>query len=276
MASAPPVRYISAVIEKGSERWGALVSLVADNREVGWGGKTVLVSGVDVADATKAELVDWLSLQWRPAGPLLAYALHIGGLVHLDERPGYRTTMNQSAIVYADGAATVILGRFRGGNLERSATTDIAPAVLAKWVLAGDMPRIALLGGPDNLAGKAGDELERLGLGTIVYSGSGFGADWPGELAKISDAAPDVFFVGMGAPREMNWCEEYFSELPHCIVMTCGGWFGFLAGEERRAPTWAQFCGCEWVWRLAQNPSHLLERYMKGLLTFAKKLLQRS
>lgn len=247
---------------------------VSGPSHVSWREGTILISGVPVADASEQEIVRWLANRRNPGTPLLAYALHIGGMVHLQENPGFRATLLNSSLLYADGIGPVLVGRARGGRLERSPTTDIAPALLAEWAISENVPRIALVGGPDGLARDAGDKLEREGLGTVVYQSHGYLDSWEEPLEKVCEAEPDILFVGMGAPREMEWCARYQSQLPNCIVMTCGGWFGFLAGQESRAPKWVQRCGGEWLWRLAQNPKRLIKRYAKGAVVVSRALLR--
>lgn len=237
-----------------------------------WHGKTVGISGLAVADASQEEIIDWLASRRNPKQPLLAYALHVGGLVSLDANNQFREIMSGASLIYADGVGPVLLGRVRGGRLGRSATTDIAPAILERWAAEGDLPRIALLGGPEGLAAAAGQALEDRGLGRAVYAESGFQDDYSDVLAKIRAIRPDVLFVGMGAPREMEWCERYLGELPSCVVITCGGWFGFLTGKERRAPRVVQAFGGEWIWRLAQSPRRLMGRYGRGLMIVLKEL----
>lgn len=246
----------------------------ATNESIVWQGDTVCISGLSVADSTQHELVEWLSSKRNPAKPLLAYALHVGGLVALGENDTYLQTMGQASVIYADGIAPVMLGRARGGRLERSATTDVAPKLLSRWVRGAERPRVALLGGPPGLAIAAGQALEERGLGKTVYADSGFRENYDAALATIRAASPDILFVGMGAPREMEWCQQHYLKLPNCVVITCGGWFGFLAGQERRAPQWVQKIGGEWIWRLAQNPNRLALRYWKGLLVLVRALIK--
>jgi N-acetylglucosaminyldiphosphoundecaprenol N-acetyl-beta-D-mannosaminyltransferase len=51
--------------------------------------------------------------------------------------------------------------------------------------------------------------------------------------------------------------------------MTCGGWFGFITRDEKRAPQWVCNAGLEWTYRLAQSPRRLVKRYAKGALSTA-------
>lgn len=250
-----------------------LVPLAPDNLEQIWQGKTVAISGVSVADARQTELVGWLANQNKPRKPVLVYALHVGGLIHLRRDSAYRTTLNRRAVVYADGAGIVLLGRRNGGTLDRSPTTDLAPSVLALLAGKGKPARVALLGGPVGMAAEAGRELRRLGLADVVFTGSGYEKQWGDTLREINSSQPDILFVGMGAPREMDWCESQYDNLPNCVVITCGGWFGFLSGKERRAPKWAQAAGLEWLWRLAQSPRRLFSRYALGALALGYEII---
>jgi N-acetylglucosaminyldiphosphoundecaprenol N-acetyl-beta-D-mannosaminyltransferase len=62
----------------------------------------------------------------------------------------------------------------------------------------------------------------------------------------------------------MLWVKEWSQHLPPKLVLTCGGWFGFLAGEERRAGRALKRSGLEWVARLSQSPRKLGPRYIHG------------
>ena len=86
-------------------------------------------------------------------------------------------------------------------------------------------------------------------------------------LERLRNARPDVVVVGLGAPREMLWVDEHLTELPPALVLTCGGWFGFLTEAEKRAPLWMQSAGLEWSYRVAQAPQRLAGRYARGLGT---------
>jgi N-acetylglucosaminyldiphosphoundecaprenol N-acetyl-beta-D-mannosaminyltransferase len=71
----------------------------------------------------------------------------------------------------------------------------------------------------------------------------------------------------MGAPREMLWVRNWYHHLPHLLLLTCGGWFGFLAGDERRAGALLRRSGLEWIARVAQSPRRLGPRYARGAVS---------
>jgi N-acetylglucosaminyldiphosphoundecaprenol N-acetyl-beta-D-mannosaminyltransferase len=221
-----------------------------------------------VSDSTKADLVERmveLALPHRTR-PAFAFALHVGGLNAMRERD-FVVAMRQADIVYADGGSVVWLARLAGAShVERAPTTDVGWDLFSGFAdTVGRLPRVALIGGPPGLAARAGEVLEAAGVVETVLVEHGFHEDWSEPLARLRDADPDVTVVGLGAPREMVWSEHHREELPSGLVLTCGGWFGHIVGDERRAPRALRRSGLEWIARVAQQPTRLGPRYARGL-----------
>lgn len=230
--------------------------------------KDVPVGPFHVLDASRAEVaraaVD-RALQ-HPSPQVVAYALHVGGLNHRDD-PAYVAAMADADLVYADGGAVVALARLGGASsIERAPTTDLGWDILRDLGESlGRLPRLALVGGPPGLAERAGSALEAATAGIAVEVTHGYHQDWLPVVERLRAADPDVIIVGLGAPREMLWVHRWRHELPPGLVLTCGGWFGFLAGDERRAPSLLRRSGLEWITRVTQSPRRLLPRYVRGL-----------
>jgi N-acetylglucosaminyldiphosphoundecaprenol N-acetyl-beta-D-mannosaminyltransferase len=221
-----------------------------------------------VSDSPRADLTNQvvdLSLR-DSAQPAFVYALHVAGLNARHERD-FVAAMRHADVVYADGGSVVWLARLAGARyVERAPTTDIGWDILRGFAeRAGRVPRVALIGGPPGLAERAGRVLEGAGVAEIVLVEHGYNDDWSGPLAQLRAIAPDVTVVGLGAPREMVWAEHHREELPPGLVLTCGGWFGHIVGDERRAPRLLRRSGLEWIARVAQAPTRLGPRYARGL-----------
>jgi N-acetylglucosaminyldiphosphoundecaprenol N-acetyl-beta-D-mannosaminyltransferase len=221
-----------------------------------------------VSTSPKAELVDQvveLALPGRER-PGFVYALHVAGLNSRHERD-FVVAMRQADIVYADGGSVVWLARLAGGHsVERTPTTDIGWDILSGFAeKVGRAPRVALIGGPPDLSQRAGAALQNAGVAEVVYAEHGFHDDWSRPLAELREIDPDVTLVGLGAPREMVWAEQHRDELPTGLVLTCGGWFGHIVGDERRAPRLLRRSGLEWIARVAQAPTRLGPRYARGV-----------
>lgn len=209
----------------------------------------------------------------------LAFALHVGGLNSRRDRD-FVTAMRRADIVYADGGSVVWLAKLaRAHHIERAPTTDLGWEVLRGFVEnTGRLPRVALIGGPPGLAARAKDVLVTAGVAEVVHVDHGYHASWAEPLSELREADPDVTIIGLGAPREMVWCEEHRAALPSGLVLTCGGWFGHLVGDEKRAPRLLRRSGLEWIARVVQAPTRLGPRYIRGVVVtaaLATKTVQR-
>lgn len=221
-----------------------------------------------VADAAAADVVsDIVRLGGdRPDRAKLVYALHVGGLNHRDDRQ-FVAAMRAADLVYADGGSIVWLGKRAGATrIERAPTTDIGWDILRVMKERnGARPRVALLGGERGLAERASRVLEDARVADVVDVEHGYHSDWSVPLERVREAKPNITIVGLGAPFEMVWAHRMRQQLPAGIVLTCGGWFGHLVGDERRAPRILRKPGLEWIARVAQQPGRLGPRYLQGM-----------
>ncbi len=226
-----------------------------------------------MADLTRADVVQQVIAQAAAARSerlLTVYALHVGGLNARDDADFVRA-MNAADVVYADGGSVVLLARLAGATrIERAPTTDVGWDVLRGLSTALGRPaRLALIGGPPGLAEKAAEQLESGGAGTPVFVEHGYHTDWAQVCSRLRAVQPDACIVGMGAPQEMLWTERWREQLPPGLLLTCGGWFGHIVGEERRAPRVLRRSGLEWIARMAQDPRRLGPRYARGIAATA-------
>lgn len=106
--------------------------------------------------------------------------------------------------------------------------------------------------------------MEQEGLASCVVTADGYQESYAPVFDKMRAENVEIVFVGMGMPLEALWVDRHRGDLGSALVMTCGGWFGYIVGDERRAPLWAQHLAMEWVWRLAQSPGRLAKRYALG------------
>jgi N-acetylglucosaminyldiphosphoundecaprenol N-acetyl-beta-D-mannosaminyltransferase len=238
--------------------------------------RTVAVGPFQVADASKDAVGGRIVQLAADANrPVLVYALHVGGLN--DRRDAaFVAAMREADLVYADGGSVVWLARLAGAEqIERAPTTDIGWDVLkGLHQRLGRPVRLALVGGPAGLAERAGAEFDASGDSRTVVTVDGYRTDWEQALEEVRTATPDLTVVGLGAPREMTWSQEWRDHLPPTVVLTCGGWFGHVVGDEKRAPRMLRRSGLEWIARMAQQPRRLVPRYSRGLASTAAVALE--
>jgi len=78
----------------------------------------------------------------------------------------------------------------------------------------------------------------------------------------ILNFAPDILFVAFGAPKQEFFMEQHIRPMNVPVAMAVGGSFEMISGMVRRAPTWMQAIGMEWLFRTILEPRRLLWRYV--------------
>ena len=84
----------------------------------------------------------------------------------------------------------------------------------------------------------------------------------------IKKAAPDILFVGLGAPKQEKWIEAHYRRLNVPLSVGIGGSFELISGMVYRSPKWMQKAGLEWLFRLIVEPRRLWKRYLIGNTVF--------
>ena len=88
-------------------------------------------------------------------------------------------------------------------------------------------------------------------------------------IQAINDAAPDLLWIGMTAPKQEKWTYQHWDELNiHCHCGTVGAVFDFYAGTVKRAPLSWQRNSMEWLYRLITEPRRMWRRYIIGAVKF--------
>jgi N-acetylglucosaminyldiphosphoundecaprenol N-acetyl-beta-D-mannosaminyltransferase len=77
---------------------------------------------------------------------------------------------------------------------------------------------------------------------------------------KVNEQKTDVLFVGMTAPKQEKWVNEYKNLLDAKTICSIGAVFDFYAGNiKRSSPFWISL-GLEWLPRFLKEPRRLFYR----------------
>lgn len=218
-----------------------------------------------VADVSRQELTEMIVTS---RGKRVALALHVGGL-NCRKNRDYVDAMSRADVTYADGVSVVGLARLGGAaRVQNAPTTDVGWDILrGVGTQIQRQVRIAIVGGKPGVAKRAGEALEASAPVTVVSTIDGYREEYDSYLASLGELSVDVLIVGLGMPNEALWVKNYLARIPDCLVLTCGGWLGFLEGSENRAPLWMRRMSLEWLFRLMGSPRRLLPRYAHGTAT---------
>lgn len=81
-------------------------------------------------------------------------------------------------------------------------------------------------------------------------------------LKQMNESGADIFWIGLGAPKQEIWMYENYKKLNHGIMIGIGAGFDYLAGNTKHAPEWMKNMALEWLYRLIQEPRRLWKRYL--------------
>ena len=94
----------------------------------------------------------------------------------------------------------------------------------------------------------------------------------PDFVAEINASGADVLFVALTQPKQEIWLHENFSSLQVPVALGIGAVFDFYAGKYVRAPRMVRAMGAEWVYRIAQSPSKIFQRFRYALPVLVRLL----
>ena len=91
---------------------------------------------------------------------------------------------------------------------------------------------------------------------------------------KAATFQPEILLVGLGAPLQELWIDEYLSSMPSVkVAVGVGGTFDFLADTKKRAPKFMRSFGLEWLWRLVLQPNRI-KRIYRAIVVFLYLIIQ--
>ena len=184
----------------------------------------------------------------------------------------------QQGIVEPDGMPLVWLGRAEGQPVERVCGPDFMPALLQRGIPHGRTHFFygGAPGVPEILAARLTRTYPGLRIaGTLSPP---FRALSPAEqdsiVEQINAAEPDYVWVGLGTPKQDLWLATNRPRLNASALLAVGAAFDLFAGRRRRAPSWMQRTGTEWIYRLAMEPRRLGGRYTLVNARFIRLILE--
>jgi exopolysaccharide biosynthesis WecB/TagA/CpsF family protein len=221
-------------------------------------------------DCGTSEIIDFLSGEY----PLkkVAVGIHITTLNSLYESQLKRGHFDVADVVYCDGWSMYILGKAAGlRNIQRIATTDLYPLVISQ--LKRPL-KICFLGGDSQLGPLIiANWLEKYPGDSCTFF-DGFPSDWQEVFSGLKIDPPDILFLGLGMPLELQILDRFENFLPDCLIISCGGMLRILAGVEKRSPVLIQNLKLEWLFRLVTSPRRTFSRYFRGALNVSRAVIQ--
>jgi N-acetylglucosaminyldiphosphoundecaprenol N-acetyl-beta-D-mannosaminyltransferase len=220
-----------------------------------------------------------LLLDWMGDDSPCRYVVtpNVDHVVKLQTHSALQEAYREAALVVADGWPLVSVSRWLGQPLpERVPGSDLVPNLLATGQTIPDF-RVFLLGAAPGVAAQAAELIRSRWPGVnvcgVASPPTGFEND-PNQCRAIVEAvnaeSPHLLVVGLGAPRQEIWLQQYAPLLNARVAIAAGATIDFLAGAQTRAPLWIQRLHLEWLFRLASDPRRLAGRYAHDAWVFPR------
>jgi N-acetylglucosaminyldiphosphoundecaprenol N-acetyl-beta-D-mannosaminyltransferase len=225
--------------------------------------------GVPFALTDYAEAMDVMDgmIERREPGYVCAAAVHV--LMVSRHDPETRAALRGASMVVPDGRPLVWALNMLGADLgDRVYGPELTTRYCARAAERGH--RVWLYGGATPAALAELERALRKRFPGIVIAGGESPPHRPlteaedrALAARIDADAPDVVWVGIGAPRQEQWMARMRPHIEAPVLAGVGAAFDFIAGRKRQAPPWMQRAGLEWVFRISQDPRRLGPRYLR-------------
>ncbi len=211
-----------------------------------------------------------------------AYAVtpNVDVMVKLEKDEEFLRIYRQADLVLADGKPLLWIARWYGTPLkERVAGSDLLPRLCGLAAEKGYS--LFFLGAGEGVAQKAAEKLTEkypgLKIAGVFSPPFGFEEDKSQiqiAVETVRKARPDILVVALGSPKQEKLIFRYRESFGAAIPLGLGASLNFEAGIVKRAPVWMREVGLEWFYRMTQEPSRLIKRYLMddlGILRLAWK-----
>ncbi len=200
---------------------------------------------------------------------------NIQHIAELERNVEFREAYSQASLILPDGWPIVAATRLLGTPCpERVAGSDLLPAVSMEAANRG--LSIGFVGGQPNAASRAAAKLadQHPGLAVAIVHEAPLGFTRSSTLTNdvlnaVASAAPDILFLGLGAPRQEIFALRHRDRLRVGVIVCVGAAIDFAAGVRPRAPKAMRKLGIEWLFRVLAEPKRLGPRYASAAPSFA-------
>jgi N-acetylglucosaminyldiphosphoundecaprenol N-acetyl-beta-D-mannosaminyltransferase len=209
-------------------------------------------------------------------------ATGVHGIMEAQRDPALKSILNRALVNAPDGRPTVWLGRVRGfAHMRQVYGPTLMLELCARSVERGYTHFI--YGGKPGVVEELRTALTRKfpGLRIVGTYAPPFRPLLPSEeaqlLTMVAELKPDIFWVGLGTPKQERFMAEYLPRLDTRVMLGVGAAFDIHTGRLQDAPEWVRSAGLQWFHRLYQEPARLWRRYLvnnpKFLVKIAAQLL---
>ena len=228
-------------------------------------------SGLHFSDHSLQKATNFLISESKLEKKIFVATPNVNFIMRARKSKSFHQLLQEFDILYADGMPIVWASRLMGEGLPGRVTgADLLPNICQ--LLSKERRSVFLAGGSTQHALNKAEEYLRLKFTSLevntYFPSYGFENSEEESLKliqAIKDASVDIIFLGVGSPKQEEWLIKYKDKLPNGVYIGCGMAIGYISNTVKRAPKVFQKFGCEWIWRIIQEPRRLFFRYLLDL-----------
>lgn len=229
--------------------------------------QTTNIGGIETACVDRkglAQLIGQQCLQPPPQSSLVIFDCNGHAISIVNNDPKAMELLHTADLIHADGQSIILFSKWTSGPVipERTATTDMIHDIPEYF---DKVLKHFLLGGKEDIVSKAANIYQKKHPNVEIagYHHGYFEETFEDELCEIiNQSNTDILWVGLGKPKEQEFCVRNKDKLNVSVIITCGGCYNYITGDYARAPLWMQNIGLEWLHRMATMPKQLFFRYL--------------
>lgn len=229
---------------------------------------------VPVDIMTMDDAVNWVLNRAQGERKVVAHFVNADCLNKAYCNKSYRHILQRVQRVFADGSGVSLAGKLKHKSIIDNVNgTDMFPLLCKGAQKTG--VKIFLLGAGGDIAKQVKINIQRrYPAANIVGTQDGYFdvKETKNVILKINESKADILLVAMGAPLQEQWIDQYRQVIDAKVCIGVGGLFDFYSGRISRSPLWLRKLGCEWIWRLIQEPKRMWKRYLVGNFVFVARV----
>ena len=223
--------------------------------------------GAKVTPTTSIELLELLDSHIGSGEQCVVASQNMHGLhVRLWDAASRQLHSLRNTYVHIDGMPIVALCRLRGIDASRQHRVTLNDFIWPLLTHAAEAGwRVYYVGSRESVLTDAAAVIQaRLPkLNLVMHDGYFEGIDQGATVqSALAYYKPHLVLVGMGMGRQERWILQHLATIAPGCVMTVGACMEYIAGAVKTPPRWMGRAGCEWLFRLVENPSRFWYRYL--------------
>ena len=190
----------------------------------------------------------------------------------------FKKALKNSDILLPDGIGIVWAENFLHGNIiKKIAGYDFFIFIMQK--LNQDNATVFFLGSSDDTLIKIKNKCKndfpnvKFAAYSPPYKSVFNKTDSKAMCDAVNAINPDVLFVGMTAPKQEKWVNQYKNQLHVQNICSIGAVFDFYSGNIKRSSDFWITLGLEWFPRLIKEPRRLFYRNFVSMPLFILDVL---